>query len=120
MEITDAGKRMADHVNLMITCHGWQEIKRGWLAIKLEDGSCDNTLYDTREDAIRHQLHETLCAYLCLGQCMTGMNARDAQLFLNVHRQIYDSGGRFSEITQQLIFSQRGYDIMIGRRDPYA
>ena len=111
---------MSGIVNVTVLCHAWEELKGGWLAIKLEDGSSDGILYDTREDAVRHQLHQTLCAYLCMGQCKSGMNPTDAQLFLNVHRQIYDSGGRFDDMTQQVMFSQRGYDIMIGRRDPYA
>jgi hypothetical protein len=120
IEVTDAGKRMSGIVNITVLCHAWEELRSGWMAFKLEDGSSDGTLYDTREDAVNHQLHETLCAYLCMGQCQAGMNPRDAQLFLNVHRQIYDAGGRFDQMTQQVIYSQYGYDVMIGRRDPHA
>ena len=118
--ITDAARRMSDHVNLRVTCTPYDQLVRSWLAIKLADGSSDSTLYDSRQDAINHQLHETMCAYLCLRRCVGGLNARDAQIFLNMHRHIYDSGGSLSHITEDMIMSQYGYDVLLGRRDPYA
>jgi hypothetical protein len=37
--------------------YGWR-----WVAIRLSDGGSDGEVYETRQDAIDHQLHETLCA----------------------------------------------------------
>lgn len=112
--------RMVDIVNARVVFTPFDQLARSWMAFKLEDGSSDNVLYDTRQDAVDHQLHETMCVYLCMRQAMGGMSAKDAQLFLNLHRQIYDAGGRMSRITQDMIMSQWGYDVLIGRRDPYA
>jgi hypothetical protein len=98
--ITDAAKRMADRLNLM---------------------DSDGVLYDTRQDAIDHQLHENLCAYFFMRTALGGVNLRDCQLFLNIHRQVYDAGGRFSEPrTPQFIMSSWGHDKLTGRVNPSA
>jgi hypothetical protein len=88
---SDAAKRVSDAVNLHYAAIGWDSAKK-WIAVRLEDGSGGNQLYDTKRDAIRHQLDEFLCAYLCL----TGvpMNVCEAELILKFHRQAYDNGFR--------------------------
>ena len=121
VQITDAAKRMSGIVNVRILCTPFDQLSRSWMAFKLEDGSSDGTLYDTKEDAIRFQLHETMCAYLCMRQAMGGINPRDCQIFLNMHRYIYENNRvGFSRTTQDMIMSQWGYDVLLGRRDPYA
>lgn len=111
---------MADVINLRVSFTQWDELIHGWMAFKLEDGSSDGVLYDTRADAVNHQLHETLCAYFCMRNAQGGVTPKDCQLFLNVHRQIYDSGGRLADSPVDVIMSTRGYDILMGRIDPYA
>jgi hypothetical protein len=119
--ITDAAKRMSDRINLMVMSHPWDTLCNSWMAFKLADGNSDGVLYDTRQDAIKHQLHETMCAYFHMRNGMGGANARDCQLFLNVHRQVYDAGGRFTDPqAPSLIMSTRGHDIMSGRVNPSA
>jgi len=119
--ITDAAKRMSDYINLKIVSQPWEVLKNSWMAFRLADGSSDGVLYDTRTDAINHQLHETMCAYFCMRNALGGANARDCQLFLDVHRQVYDAGGHFTEPqSPQLIMSTLGHDKMTGRVDRNA
>lgn len=54
--------RMADILNGHVTAGHTGRI----VAIRLSDGGSDGVLYDNRRDAIRHQLHETLCDYIPL------------------------------------------------------
>jgi hypothetical protein len=118
--VTDAGKRMSDIINAKVAFTPWDQLVHSWMAFKLENGDSDGTLYDTRTDAVNHQLDEKLCAYFFMRQAQGGVNPTDCQLFLNVHRQIYDSGGRMAESPQDVLMSTRGYDILMGRIDPYA
>jgi hypothetical protein len=119
--ITDAAKRMSDYINLMLVAQPWEVIKTSWLAIRLEDGNCDGTLYDTREDAIKHQLHENLCAYFFMRTALGGVPQRDCQIFLDTHRHIYDNGGRLADpAAPQVVMSTYGHDVITGRVNPYA
>jgi len=119
--ITDAGKRMSDRINLMTITHPWDALKNGWMAFRLADGDSDGTLYDSRADAVSHQLHEKLCAYFFMRNALGGVNARDCQLYLNLHRHVYDNGGDMAEpAAPSLILSTRSHDIMSGRVNPRA
>jgi hypothetical protein len=91
---TDAAKRISDAVNLHWAAQGF-DCARRWLAVRLEDGTGGNTLYDNKRDAVRHQLDETLCAYICL----TGapMSPCEAEIILKTHRQAYDNGFRLTD-----------------------
>lgn len=90
----DAARRCADAHNFQLTVHG-EHAAGKWIAVKLIDGSSDATLYDTKADAVRHQLHEELCAYICL--LPMAMPVQDALSVLRVHRQLYDGGMRISD-----------------------
>lgn len=89
---SDAAKRMADNVNIHYTGLGWQAVGK-WCAIKLHDGSSDQTLYDTRRDAVRHQLDEKLCTYVKITPLL--MSTCEAHMLLGVARKAYDAGHRF-------------------------
>lgn len=89
---SDAARRLSDAVNLHVAVGG----NTGrWLAARLSDGGTDGTLYDTRRDAIEHQLHESLCCYVKIP--VDGMPPRAAEAFLRIHRQAYDAGLRFTD-----------------------
>jgi hypothetical protein len=64
-----------------------------WLAVRLSDGGTDGVAYDTRREAIRHQLHETLCAYVRAYE----ITAREAETVLAYHRAVYDAGYRLPD-----------------------
>lgn len=87
--LKEAGKRMAGSLNLHIVagqCFG------RWVAFKLEDGRSDGVIYDTRDDAIRHQLHETLCWYEPIRP--VSYSADECALILMYARAAYDAGWR--------------------------
>jgi hypothetical protein len=116
---TDAAKRMHETINVMHIARTWEELKRGWMAFKLADGTTDNVLYETRGDAIRHQLHEQTCLYIPMRTTLGGVPIRDCQILLDVHRHIYDNGGRLADpAAPDIIMSTYGHDVMTGRVNP--
>jgi hypothetical protein len=114
--IGDAAKRMSNIINALITFTPVWELRTKWLAIRLQDGGYDGTLYDTREDAIRHQLDERFCAYVCMAGLIQGAKPLDCAIFLEYHRQAYDAGMRLHEPeAPQLIMPTSLYDRLTGR-----
>lgn len=90
-EITDAGKRASEVIRLHILAG-----KAGrWAAIRLSDGGSDGIAYDQRSDAIRHQLHESQCAYVKIPQ--DDMSPAAASSFITVNRRLYDAGYRLTD-----------------------
>lgn len=63
-----------------------------WVAFRLSDGGSDNVLYDTRDQAIDHQLHPTQCCYLVIPP--TGFTLSEIREFLSLSRTLYDKGAR--------------------------
>lgn len=91
---SDAAKRASDAVNGALAAHG-ENAWGKWLALRLSDGSSDGVLYDRRSEAVRHQLHETQCAYVKIPP--DGMSPRAADRFLAINRAMYDAGYRFAD-----------------------
>lgn len=88
---SDAAKRCSETIGIHVLAG-----KAGrWAAIRLSDGSSDGIAYDQRSDAIRHQLHESQCAYVQIPQ--DAMPIAEAESFLNFNRQAYDAGFRLIE-----------------------
>src|SRR5271154_903850 len=85
---SDAAKRLSDLMNLHSTFGNVGK----WVAIRLSDGGSDGVLYDNRDAAVSHQLHESLCAYAKV--CPGGMQQAEAEEFLSAFRAIYDAGFR--------------------------
>jgi hypothetical protein len=116
--VEDAGRRMSDAINAMVTFKGWDELQNGYMAFRLDDGSTTGELYDTYEDALKHT-DERRHAYFCFRQAMGGGNPRDCQIFLNMARFAVDSGvpRRHPETGRGLstILSNKGYDRFMGR-----
>lgn len=90
----DVARRAADQVNVHVLAHG-RDAHGKYVAIRLSDGGSDGTLYDTRYDAVRHQLHSTLCAYARV--TLDGTTPKKMWVFMVYMRQIYDNGGRLHE-----------------------
>lgn len=88
IKYSDAAKRCSDTVNLHITAaiaQGDIDVAMGkWIAIKLEDGSSDNTLYDTKDDAIKYQSNPKLCCYIKIPP--DGMTLKHAESYLRINR----------------------------------
>jgi len=85
---SDAAKRCADIVSLaaIAGCVG------RWVAIRLSDGGYDNAIYDSREDAQRHQLRPEYCTYVLVPP--GGMHAHEAEALLDYWRKLSDANVR--------------------------
>jgi hypothetical protein len=93
-ERADAAQRLSDAVTLALLGQGRGVVGK-WLAAKLSDGSTDGNVYDSKADAIRHQLHETQCAYVCIP--MDGMTPRQAGTYLRFNAGLYAAGHRLAD-----------------------
>lgn len=91
---TDAAKRVSDAVQQHFAIMGF-DCARMWIACRLDNGKGGQTLYDSKRDAIRHQLDEYLAMYICL----TGapMSVCEAEILLATHRKAYDAGFRMAD-----------------------
>lgn len=85
----DAARRVVDSVNVHIEASGIDAYGR-WVAIRLSDGGSDGILYDKKADAMRYQLHEDQCAYVCIPP--GGMEAGDALQWLLASRKLIQNG----------------------------
>lgn len=89
-EHTDAAKRCADGVNLAIAAKGTEAVGR-WLAVKLGDGSVDQTLYDHQADAVGAMWpNERLYCYLRIPR--QWLTLCEAESYLRLNRMRYDAG----------------------------
>lgn len=97
-DLIDAGKRAHDKIMLHYLFGDWDHIKNGWVAVSLADGSCDGELYDTKQQAVRHQIHEQLCAYICLRNIGPGgSNPEELAIVLQFQRDGYKAGFRMPD-----------------------
>lgn len=105
----DAAKRCSDTINGHLTFKGESAIGR-WVAIRLSDGGSDGNLYDTKPDAVRFQLHENLCAYVCITP--DGMSKDSALSYLRTNRKLYDSGMRLSDPDRMVHLPSRRENLL--------
>lgn len=88
---SDAARRCSEVVNM----HALAGAYGKWVAIRLSDGGSDGIAYDTRADAIQHQLHERLCCYISVP--LGYMHVGEAEAFMKLNRDLYDKGMRLSD-----------------------
>lgn len=79
---SDAAKRCADIVTLASIAGNAGR----FMAIRLQDGGSDQVAYDTRADAIRHQLHPERCTYVLIPP--GSMPAHEAEALLQYWRAV--------------------------------
>jgi len=96
-EDLDSAKRLSGIVNSMVVIHPLEAIINSWIAVRLSDGGTDGVLYDSRLEAVKHQAHETQCAYLSLRSSPAGMPVNEAYAYLKFHRYAYDAGYVFTD-----------------------
>ena len=87
----------------VINLHAWARKESKyygpqWAAIRLSDGGSDGVLYDTRADAVSHQLHEKHCCYVMIPP--DGMSPQEADVYLEFNRAAYDAGWSMSDPEQ--------------------
>jgi hypothetical protein len=96
--VDDAAKRAFDIVNSYVAFVPFEERVRSFVALRLSDGGSDGVLYDSRREAVRHQLDEKLCAYFGYSGAPEGFASKtDAAIFLEYHRAAYDAGARLPD-----------------------
>jgi len=86
----DDARRASDIINMHIIAQ-----RRGFVAIRLSDGGSDGSVYDTKDLAVRHQLHPQQCAYFQLP--LTPVVPWECDVFLRYTRQMYAAGHRVGE-----------------------
>lgn len=92
---SDAAKRVSDTYRMHRTVHGLGAAGR-WIAVALADGGSDNTLYDTKGDAVRHQHHnEQWYAFVQLQP--SDMSVCEAEEFMATVRTLYEAGIRLTD-----------------------
>jgi hypothetical protein len=88
---TNEGRRMAEAHNTARRNGG--ELR--WIAVRLSDGGSDGVIYDRRADAVRHQIHETQCAYVMVQPA--DMTPAEATALIRMHRDAYAAGYRMTD-----------------------
>lgn len=92
---TDAAKRFCDIYNLHRIGAGNGSIGK-WFAVRLNDGSSDDTLYDDKLSCVRHQKHnEQFYAFVKI--VPPSMKVCDAEVMLKTYRNLYDKGMRMAD-----------------------
>lgn len=89
-QLVSAAQRISETVMMHWTADN-EGCRGKWAAFALLDGRSDNNVYDTREDAARHQLAPELYFYLIMNDVPT---VKEAARLLEINRQIYDAGYR--------------------------
>lgn len=94
---SDAAKRFADGINALLSFNKPWEIARQWVAVNLQDGSVDSSLYDSRADAVRLTEHPDTCFYFPIGNFGGGVSVMSAEIMLLAQRDAYDAGLRITD-----------------------
>jgi hypothetical protein len=111
MRNSDAAKRMADIVRLHQMALSTDELlARRYVAIRLSDGGSDGVAYESREDAISHQFHETLCGYFEIPRPHTTWGPQTCDSLLWYTRSRYNAGYRAAP-NAQLILPMKVEDL---------
>lgn len=91
MPVSDEGKRLTQAVLEARAAGG----EGRWIAARLSDGSTDGNIYDLKQQAIDHQVDETLCAYLQVPPA--AMPPQEATRWIEMHRGMYAAGMRLQD-----------------------
>jgi len=92
---SDVARRIADTYAMHRLADFYGNM-RHWIACRLDDGTSDNTVYDSKASAIRHQHHnENYYTFIQLTPAQ--MTACEAEIMLKVARMVYAAGGRMTD-----------------------
>lgn len=84
-----AAHHASDAVNLHVAALGFDAVNK-FVAVRLADGKSDGALYDSHDDAKRHQSNEKLCAYIRVAP--NGATPCAAESMLKWQRMAHDAG----------------------------
>lgn len=84
--LQDAGKRLADGVSLALLSEtDVMDVVNKWMTFKLEDGSTNHVLYDTKDEAVRDMKGRSK-DHCYLKITPDGITQKDACGFLRINR----------------------------------
>jgi len=92
---SDAARRMSDTYALHRIGAGYSAHGK-WFAVRLDDGRTDDTLYDSKPDAIRHQHHDERF-YTFVKIVAPTMTPCDAEVMLRIARNLHAAGFRMAD-----------------------
>lgn len=97
-----AAERASDIINEAIQELDWDQLRNCWIAIRLSDGGATQSggryvIYDSKRAAVKDQLHEQQCAYICFRNLIGGASPREMLRVLRFHRMAYDAGFRLPD-----------------------
>jgi len=95
----DAAKRAWEQLKNIAVHTDWETRINSVVTIRLSDGHCDGTLYESKQAAVKHcRGNEQWYAFFAFRSAPTGFaSPRDAAVFLEYHRQAYDQGWRLPD-----------------------
>lgn len=92
---SDAAKRIADTYTMHRLADLYGHIGK-WMACRLDDGTSDNCLYESRRQAIFYQKnYENFYTFIQIVPAQ--ITQCEAEIMITVARRIYDAGGRISD-----------------------
>jgi hypothetical protein len=101
----DAAKRVADNYNLHLAVNKENAIGQ-YIAVRMDDGTGDGTLYPTKRDAAAHQRRPEFYAYMRI--VLGGLDEKDALVFLHFCRDAYQRGTRLTDPEDARTMRTRG------------
>lgn len=102
-QLRDAGRRAADIINAKYAVYDWSDLQNQYMAIRISDGGSDGVLYETFRDAVRHQINEQQCYYVCFRNLgPAGAVAREMSILLDFARKAYAAGIKFVDPDAQM------------------
>ena len=95
----DAAKRAWEMVGNIAHHTEWAERINSFITIRLSDGHCDGTLYDSKQAAVKGcKGNEIYYAFFSFRSAPHGFaGPKDAAIFLAWHRMAYDNGARLPD-----------------------
>lgn len=107
-ERSDRARRCSEAITLALLGQGRGVVGK-WIAVRLSDGRSDGNVYDRKSDAVRHQIHETQCAYICVPP--DGMTVKQADTYLRFTEGLYHAGHRLADPDTHLQMPRRREEI---------
>jgi len=92
---SDAAKRVWETYNMHRLFNADDGVGK-WIACALEDGSSDNTLYDSKYSAVRHQKNNE-ANYTFIKIAPTTMRQCEAEVMLKTARNLHKAGLRLAD-----------------------
>ena len=113
-ELEEAGKKIADAINLRLSFNNPMDLNGKWMAFDLNDGSTKGDLYDSLPDAKR-MTDEFKTAYFAMVGVLGGVTPKDAAIYLEFCREARDANLGHKDPNTQAFLSTHGADMYRGR-----